>query len=195
MLQYNNVYKKSSTCNLITVPYTPEHFSTFLHSACPFWALYAARPNSCIYHHFMLSSFSIGSINYVHVGVVQCNPAFSCPCQRVCSQFFSSCLQQSLVALVNGQLVCSDSCCHPVLSLCAGGNGALFNGSNGGRDIVLDGNIVLCGRADPAAGNRSYDGALTSLSLFDTALLPAAIEDLYNQASQPGSALVSLDRP
>ena len=71
----------------------------------------------------------------------------------------------------------------------AGWNGELFNGSNGGRDMLLDGNIVLCGSSDPAVANRSYDGALTSLSLFDTALLPTAIEGLYNQASQPGSAL------
>ena len=49
--------------------------------------------------------------------------------------------------------------------------------------MLLDGNIVLCGRSDPAV-NRSFDGALASLSLYDVALDSTEIEAIYDQASQ-----------
>lgn len=57
----------------------------------------------------------------------------------------------------------------------AGLNNALFYGTNGGRPMLLDGSIVLCGRSD-AGVNGSYDGALSSLSLYDNALTSSEIE-------------------
>lgn len=46
--------------------------------------------------------------------------------------------------------------------------------------MLLDGNIVLCGHSD-AGVNGSYDGALSSLAIFDAAFNASDIEFLYNQ--------------
>lgn len=62
----------------------------------------------------------------------------------------------------------------------AGLNNASFYGTNGGRPMLLDGSIVLCGRSD-AGVNGSYDGALSSLSLYDNALNSSEIQQLYNK--------------
>ena len=62
----------------------------------------------------------------------------------------------------------------------AGLNNTSFNGVNGGRPMLLDGDIVLCGHSD-AGVNGSYDGALSSLALFDMAFNASKIELIYNE--------------
>ena len=65
------------------------------------------------------------------------------------------------------------------LVLHAGFNNTSFNGTNGGRPMLLDGNIVLCSRSE-AGGGGSFDGALTSLSLYDSFLNMTEVQELYN---------------
>lgn len=49
---------------------------------------------------------------------------------------------------------------------------------NGGNPMNIDGRITLCGRSNLLQG-RFYDGRLVQLSIFDSALSPTAIQQLY----------------
>jgi hypothetical protein len=48
--------------------------------------------------------------------------------------------------------------------------------------MLLDGPIVLCGRSDNDT-LRGYNGRLTQLAIFDTALSPLQVFYIYKQAS------------
>lgn len=45
---------------------------------------------------------------------------------------------------------------------------------SGGKPIAVDGNLVLCGRADLGA-DRFFDGRIAQLSVFDSALTQQAV--------------------
>lgn len=52
--------------------------------------------------------------------------------------------------------------------------------NDGGAPLQLDGPIVLCGRSDNDT-LRGYNGRLTQLALFDTALSPLQVFYIYKQ--------------
>jgi hypothetical protein len=53
---------------------------------------------------------------------------------------------------------------------------------DGGKPMQLDGPIVLCGRSDNDT-QRGYNGRLSQLAIFDTALSPLQVYYAYKQVS------------
>ncbi|DBA77316.1 TPA: hypothetical protein ACH3X2_000838 [Trebouxia sp. C0005] len=62
----------------------------------------------------------------------------------------------------------------------AGADGSVFTGSDGGRPMQLDGQIVLCDHSD-STFPRNYDGALSHLSIYDNALNYSQVLALFHQ--------------
>lgn len=69
-------------------------------------------------------------------------------------------------------------------------NTSVLAGPDGGRPMMLDGKLVLCSHSDPifsangsmsAPGSRHYNGGISKLSIFDTALSPLHVQALHNQ--------------
>ncbi|DBB09176.1 TPA: hypothetical protein ACH3X3_007776 [Trebouxia sp. C0006] len=71
-----------------------------------------------------------------------------------------------------------------------GANGSVFTGSDGGRPMQLDGQIVLCDHSDSTIP-RNYDGALSHLSIYDNALNYSQVLALFHQGVN-GSRIGSL---
>ena len=66
------------------------------------------------------------------------------------------------------------------VSVRADGNGSVFPGSDGGRAMQLDGKIVLCDNSY-ANQTRNYNGALSHLSIYNSALTYTQILALFHQ--------------
>ncbi|KAL3149191.1 hypothetical protein ABBQ32_002019 [Trebouxia sp. C0010 RCD-2024] len=69
-------------------------------------------------------------------------------------------------------------------------NTTVLAGPDGGRPMMLDGKVVLCSHSDAtfsangsisAPGSRHYNGGISKLSIFDTALSPLHVQALHNQ--------------
>lgn len=60
---------------------------------------------------------------------------------------------------------------------------SVFAGTDGGRPMMLDGRMVLCSHSDPTF-SRHYNGGISQLSIYDTALGSAQVEAIYNQVSR-----------
>ena len=69
----------------------------------------------------------------------------------------------------------------------ADGDGSVFTGSDAGRPMHLDGKIVLCGHSD-STFPRTYNGAISHLSIYDNALNETQMLALFHQVGKKNNA-------
>ena len=83
------------------------------------------------------------------------------------------------LVLASNELVTGGFDCVEMLLYCADAAGQALH-VDGGARMRLDGPIVLCGRSDNDT-TRGYNGLLTQLAIFDSALTPVQVYEIYQQ--------------
>ena len=70
--------------------------------------------------------------------------------------------------------------------MCTAGSDGMQRDVDGGKPMVIDGKMALCGRSDDTS-QRGYTGSLAELAIWDTALTADQVSAIYNSVSMPHS--------